>query len=143
MTSVGRLTASMTLATVKVLPLPVIPRSTWLRSPLTRPSWSSAMALGWSPVGVNCETSFSLVTVRSRLAMQRRLERSMLIQAMRGFYGIVDTPPSAAEAAALAEKLVAGGAGAVQVRMKTAHTRDLLAACRAVRAVVPEIPFVV
>ena len=47
----------MTCATVKVLPEPVTPSSTWSFSPRSRPSVSSAMACGWSPAGVNSETS--------------------------------------------------------------------------------------
>jgi thiamine-phosphate pyrophosphorylase len=62
---------------------------------------------------------------------------------MRGFYGIVDAPASPSAAVALAEKLVAGGACAVQVRMKRAATRDVLAVCRAVRALVRGVPFIV
>jgi hypothetical protein len=49
----GRCVASITLAMVKVLPVPVAPSSTWLRSPSSTPSTSSAMAVGWSPAGVN------------------------------------------------------------------------------------------
>src|SRR3954447_23884394 len=52
MTSVGRWICSTTWATVKVLPLPVIPSSTWDGSPRLRPSTSSLMARGWSPIGL-------------------------------------------------------------------------------------------
>jgi thiamine-phosphate pyrophosphorylase len=62
---------------------------------------------------------------------------------LRGFYAIVDAPVSPAAAVALAEKLVLGGACAVQVRMKRAATRDLVAVCRAVRAAVRSVPFIV
>ena len=58
-TIAGRCVASMTLAAVKVLPVPVAPSSTWLRSPLTMPSTSSAIAVGWSPAGSNSETSLN------------------------------------------------------------------------------------
>jgi hypothetical protein len=37
---------------VKVLPEPVTPSSTWLRSFALAPAISSAMAVGWSPFGV-------------------------------------------------------------------------------------------
>jgi thiamine-phosphate pyrophosphorylase len=62
---------------------------------------------------------------------------------MRGFYGVVDAPAGPAEAAALAERLVAGGAGAVQLRAKRASTRETIALARAVRAVVASVPFIV
>ena len=62
---------------------------------------------------------------------------------MRGFYAIVDAPASPASAVALADRLVAGGACAVQVRMKRAATRDVVAVCRAVRAAVRTVPFIV
>jgi hypothetical protein len=42
----------MTLAMVKVLPDPVTPNSTWCRSPAASPSISSAIARGWSPLGL-------------------------------------------------------------------------------------------
>ncbi len=49
--SVGRWTFSMSQAAVADLPVPVAPRSTTSGSPaLTRPA-SSAMAVGWSPLG--------------------------------------------------------------------------------------------
>src|SRR6266849_3206149 len=47
----GRCVASITLAMVKVLPEPVTPSSTWLRSWRRTPSTSSLMACGWSPLG--------------------------------------------------------------------------------------------
>jgi thiamine-phosphate pyrophosphorylase len=62
---------------------------------------------------------------------------------LRGFYAIVDAPASPTAAVALAEKLVAGGACAVQVRMKRAATRDVVSVCRAVRAAVRAVPFIV
>jgi len=53
---------------------------------------------------------------------------------IRGFYGVVDEE-DAERAVALARRLVAGGAGVVQVRLKRAPARVLLAAARAVREV--------
>src|SRR5450432_2559728 len=49
----------MTLAMLNVLPEPVIPRSTWQRSPLSMPRHISAIARGWSPRGMNSETSWN------------------------------------------------------------------------------------
>ena len=49
----GRWVSSITLAMVKVLPVPVAPSSTWSRSPARTPAVSSAMAVGWSPAGWN------------------------------------------------------------------------------------------
>jgi len=72
--------------------------------------------------------------------MGMRLEVSMALQ---GFYGIVDGAQGPEEAVSLAEKLLAGGACAVQVRMKRASTRELVAVCRAVRAAVTGVPFIV
>ena len=47
----------MTCAAVKVLPEPVTPSSTWSRSSALMPSTSSAMAVGWSPLGSYSDTS--------------------------------------------------------------------------------------
>jgi hypothetical protein len=44
----GRWVSSITLAMVKVLPEPVTPSSTWLRSFSLAPATRSAMAVGWS-----------------------------------------------------------------------------------------------
>jgi hypothetical protein len=54
-TRVGRLISWITLAMVKVLPEPVTPRRVWKRSPAWMPALSSAMAVGWSPVGRRSE----------------------------------------------------------------------------------------
>lgn len=62
---------------------------------------------------------------------------------LRGFYAIVDAPASPDAAVALAERLISGGACAIQLRMKKAATRDVIAAARALRAVVRGVPFVV
>jgi hypothetical protein len=51
MISVGRFTVAITLAMVKVLPLPVMPSRVWCFSPPCRPATSWAMASGWSPRG--------------------------------------------------------------------------------------------
>ncbi len=50
--SAGRWVSSITLAMVKVLPEPVTPSRTWLRSLALAPSTRSAIACGWSPAGV-------------------------------------------------------------------------------------------
>jgi hypothetical protein len=50
-TSAGRCSSSITLAMVKVLPEPVTPSSTWVCSPCSAASLSSAIAVGWSPAG--------------------------------------------------------------------------------------------
>ena len=51
-TSAGTSSWAMTLAMVKVLPDPVTPSRVCQRSPLPAALTSSAMAAGWSPVGV-------------------------------------------------------------------------------------------
>ena len=56
MTRVGRCTRSMTLAMVKVLPLPVTPSRVWCLKPLFKPSTSLSTAWGWSPVILKSET---------------------------------------------------------------------------------------
>ena len=50
----------MTLAIVNVLPEPVTPSSTWLRSPRLSPSTSSGIARAWSPFSSKSETSLNL-----------------------------------------------------------------------------------
>jgi thiamine-phosphate pyrophosphorylase len=52
--------------------------------------------------------------------------------ALRGFYGVVDREDPAA-AVALAERLIAGGAAVVQVRLKAATPRGVLQVARALR----------
>ena len=47
----------MTCAAVKVLPEPVTPSRTWLRSSAATPSTNSLMAVGWSPFGSYSDTS--------------------------------------------------------------------------------------
>ena len=54
----GRWVRAITCAMVKVLPEPVTPSSTWSRSWASAPFTSSSMAVGWSPRGSNCETSW-------------------------------------------------------------------------------------
>ena len=51
----------MTWAIVKVLPEPVTPSSTWSRSCACTPSTSSAMAVGWSPLGSYSDFSLNLM----------------------------------------------------------------------------------
>jgi len=62
---------------------------------------------------------------------------------LRGFYGIVDGVHDPRSAISLAQKLMLGGACAVQVRMKHASTRELALVCRAVRGAVRGVPFIV
>mgnify|MGYP003694221645 CR=1 FL=1 len=50
-TSAGRCVRWITCAMVKVLPEPVTPSSTWLRSIWFTPSTNSVIACGWSPFG--------------------------------------------------------------------------------------------
>ena len=56
-TRAGLPTFCMTLAIVKVLPLPVTPRSTCALSPLIKPSLNLSIACCWSSEGVNLETN--------------------------------------------------------------------------------------
>jgi len=49
----------MTLAIVKVLPVPVAPSSTALGLPAFRSEVSLSMAAGWSPVGWKSETTWN------------------------------------------------------------------------------------
>src|SRR5262245_57149557 len=56
---VGRSTASITLAIVKVLPLPVTPSRTWCFLPERNPSTSLRIASGWSPFGSNSVVSLN------------------------------------------------------------------------------------
>ena len=51
-TSVGRCSRSTAKAIVAVLPVPVAPSSVTKRSPADTPSTISAIACGWSPVGL-------------------------------------------------------------------------------------------
>src|SRR3989344_5420223 len=50
----------MTLAIVKVFPLPVTPKSTWCLLPDLRPLTNFFIASGWSPVGLNLEESLNM-----------------------------------------------------------------------------------
>jgi len=56
-TKVGILRLFITLAIVKVLPLPVTPNSTCEESPFFIPCTKLFMASGWSPVGLNDDLS--------------------------------------------------------------------------------------
>src|SRR3974390_474377 len=53
----------MTLATVKVLPEPVTPKSTWWGCPALIPRSSCLMARGWSPLGRKSETNLKVSTI--------------------------------------------------------------------------------
>ncbi len=58
-TSAGRCTRSMIFAIVNVLPVPVAPSRVWNRRPSDSPSTAPSMACGWSPLGVNGESTLS------------------------------------------------------------------------------------
>src|SRR6185503_6408270 len=60
--SAGRCDFSIALATVNVLPDPVMPSRTWSRSPRSSPRTISAMACGWSPLGENWVVSLNGMT---------------------------------------------------------------------------------
>src|SRR5690554_4888006 len=62
-TSAGLCAASMTLAMVNVLPVPVAPSSVWNLRPSLRPSTMVEMASGWSPLGVNSVCTVSGMTL--------------------------------------------------------------------------------
>jgi thiamine-phosphate pyrophosphorylase len=62
---------------------------------------------------------------------------------VNGFYAIVDAPADAGAAVALAGRLLAGGACALQLRAKRTPTRALVEIGRALRAVVRGVPFIV
>lgn len=62
---------------------------------------------------------------------------------LSGFYGVVDNPDSLAEGRALAEALIAGGACAVQVRVKRGPARAFVELARAVRSVCVDVPLIV
>jgi hypothetical protein len=59
--SAGRCVRSITCAMVKVLPEPVTPSSTWVRSSSFTPFTSSLIAVGWSPAGSNGDTSLNFL----------------------------------------------------------------------------------
>src|SRR5690348_9184844 len=59
MTSVGRCTCSIVQAIVADLPEPVMPRRVWNRSPRSMPADRASMARGWSPSGLNSETTWN------------------------------------------------------------------------------------
>src|SRR6185437_7528721 len=62
----GRWTCSMIQAIVAVLPVPVAPSMVWKRSPATMPSESSAIAVGWSPVGWYASDVLRAVAIRGQ-----------------------------------------------------------------------------
>src|SRR5207249_2067143 len=59
-----RCTCSTVHAMVALLPLPVMPRRVWNRSPRSTPVASASMAPGWSPAGAKSETTLNGGTVR-------------------------------------------------------------------------------
>src|SRR5262245_31945753 len=121
MSSVGLPMSAMTLATVKVLPEPVIPSSVWKRSPRRNPSMSWRIASGWSPVGENSETRRNGLVVGATVAMLLGQEYPMDWRSkLRGFYAVIDR-----EDANLADALLSS-ANVLQVRMKGAARGDLL-----------------
>ena len=66
----------MTLAIVKVLPLPVTPRSTWCFFPARRLSTSFRIASGWSPFGWNSLVSLNNSATPSLPTRTAREERA-------------------------------------------------------------------
>src|SRR6478735_2444484 len=71
MTSVARWTGSMSQAVVADLPVPVAPSSTVSVSPARTRFASSAIAAGWSPLGVYSEMTSKGATVRCRSVVGR------------------------------------------------------------------------
>ena len=71
MTRVGRCTCSMSQAVVADLPVPVAPSSTVSCSPALTRRASSAIAVGWSPLGVYSEITSKGATVRWRSVVGR------------------------------------------------------------------------
>lgn len=52
----------ITFAMVNVFPLPVTPKSTWVRIPSKTPSVKLCIACGWSPVGSNFECNSNFIS---------------------------------------------------------------------------------
>src|SRR6476661_7428996 len=71
MTRVGRWTCSMSQAVVADLPVPVAPSRTVSVSPALTRRASSAIAVGWSPLGVYSEITSKGATVRWRSVVGR------------------------------------------------------------------------
>src|SRR3954469_8157458 len=71
MTRVGRCTCSMSQAVVADLPVPVAPSRTVSVSPALTRRASSAIAVGWSPLGVYSEITSKGATVRWRSVVGR------------------------------------------------------------------------
>lgn len=105
------------------------------------------MAAGWSPRGSKDETSLNFADMPTGSVNAER-SRGQTISRIRGFYGLVDLPGAAAggpgpgpgrvddepvRAVQIAELLVAGGAPIVQLRMKGASTKALIACGRVLR----------
>jgi hypothetical protein len=68
----GRWVSSITLAMVKVLPVPVAPRSTWFWSQIAIPLRQFAIAVGWSPAGFELRMhDEALAALELQVAAQR------------------------------------------------------------------------
>src|SRR5438128_7460435 len=96
MTRVGRCTCSMVQAMVALLPLPVMPRRVWKRSPRWIPSARAATARGWSPAGAKSETTLNGggTSVRSYRPTVSKLDREKG-RSRRwpgGFPGLAESP---------------------------------------------------
>ena len=70
----------MTLAIVNVFPDPVTPRSVCAGKPSLIPCVSSAIASGWSPVGLNGETILNSIVLR--VFKIQRYENSLSLHAV-------------------------------------------------------------
>src|SRR5688572_11931760 len=118
MSRAGLPSCAMTLATVKVLPDPVMASSVGKRSPRPDPSTSWRIASGWSPVGENSETRRNGLSTGASFAILGQ-EYPMDWQAkLRGFYAVIDR-----EDANLADALLSA-ANVLQIRMKGASQVD-------------------
>src|SRR6188768_1175299 len=114
MSSVGLPICAMTLATVKVLPDPVMPSRVWKRSPRRNPSTSWRIASGWSPVGENSETRRNGLSTGATFAILGQEYPMDWRTKLRGFYAVIDR-----EDANLADALLSA-ANVLQVRVKGA-----------------------
>jgi hypothetical protein len=70
-TRVGRCTCSISQAVVADLPVPVAPSRTTSLSPALILLASSAIAVGWSPLGRYSDTTWKGATVRCRSVVGR------------------------------------------------------------------------
>ena len=84
-TIAGRPRRAITFAIVKVLPEPVTPSSTWVRSCRLMPSTSSRIAVGWSPFGSYSDLmTKGCPPLRWMMSLSRRSCSSMLLPGVEG-----------------------------------------------------------